>query len=120
MRRCPLRRVPPSGRADPGATAPAGLVLAAVAADLPLRSRPAVPGPAPHSDQPQSLAGGGGAMNDGQEQSILAVHVKGLDGMCAGCRAWRSRLAPYPCWQVDWATSRQARTITPGFFGGVR
>jgi hypothetical protein len=59
-------------------------------------------------------------VNDDQDQQILAVHIRGLDGMCVGCRAWWSRLAPYPCWQVDWATSRQARTITTRFLGGVR
>jgi hypothetical protein len=59
-------------------------------------------------------------MSDQQVQVILAVHVRRLDGMCAGCRAWWSRLTPYPCWQVDWATSRQARTITSRFLGGLR
>ncbi|MCW3816607.1 hypothetical protein ONA91_19360 [Micromonospora sp. DR5-3] len=54
-------------------------------------------------------------MNDERELAILAVHVRGLDGMCIGCRAWWSRLAPYPCWQVEWATSRQARVITARF-----
>ncbi|MET8912699.1 hypothetical protein, partial [Micromonospora sp. NPDC004551] len=62
----------------------------------------------------------GGAVNDGHERTILAAHVRGLDGMCAGCRAWWSRLAPYPCWQVEWATSRHARTITARFLEGVR
>ncbi|MBQ1015165.1 hypothetical protein KBX53_30395 [Micromonospora sp. M51] len=59
-------------------------------------------------------------MNGGQEQAIIAVHVRGLDGMCVGCRAWWARLTPYPCWQVDWATSRQARAITDRFLAGVR
>ncbi|MBQ1044404.1 hypothetical protein [Micromonospora sp. C72] len=59
-------------------------------------------------------------MTSEQEQAIVAVHVRGLDGMCAGCRAWWSRLTPYPCWQVEWATSRQARAITARFLGGVR
>ncbi|WP_307849178.1 hypothetical protein [Micromonospora sp. U56] len=54
------------------------------------------------------------------EQAILAVHVREADGTCAGCRAWWSRLAPYPCWQVDWATSWQARTITTRFLDGSR
>ncbi|WBC09461.1 hypothetical protein [Micromonospora sp. WMMA1947] len=48
-------------------------------------------------------------MTSEQEQSILAVHIRGLDGMCAGCRLWWARLTPYPCWQVEWATSRQCR-----------
>lgn len=59
-------------------------------------------------------------MKANQEQAILAVHVRGLDGMCGGGRAWWSRLAPYPCWQVDWATSRQPRMITAHSLGGVR
>ncbi|PPA60130.1 hypothetical protein BAW75_12765 [Micromonospora chalcea] len=59
-------------------------------------------------------------MKDDLEQAILAVHVRGYDGMCTGCRAWWSRLSPYPCWQVEWATSRQARTITARFLEGVR
>ncbi|OKI53571.1 hypothetical protein [Micromonospora sp. CB01531] len=54
-------------------------------------------------------------MNDEQEQVILAVHVRGLDGMCVGCRAWWSRFTPYPCWQVAWATSRQAWAVTARF-----
>ena len=33
---------------------------------------------------------------------IFRPPVRGLDGMCVGCRAWWSRLASYPCWQVDW------------------
>ncbi len=59
-------------------------------------------------------------MKDDQEHTILAVHVRGLDGMCVGCRAWWARLSPYPCWQVDWATSRQARASVARFLGGVR
>ncbi|WP_407940331.1 hypothetical protein [Micromonospora narathiwatensis] len=115
-----VRRVSARNRPDPRPTAPAGLVMAELAAYLPMRRRLALPYPAPDSDQPGSLAARGHRMNDEQEQVILAVHVRGLDGMCAGCRAWWSRLTPYPCWQVDWATSRQARTITAWFLGGVR
>ncbi|MGK5739265.1 hypothetical protein [Micromonospora sp. URMC 103] len=59
-------------------------------------------------------------MRTGQEQTIVAVHIRGLDGMCVGCRAWWSRLAPYPCWQVEWATSRQAWMITARFLESVR
>lgn len=59
-------------------------------------------------------------MKDDQEQVILSVHVRGLDGLCIGCRVWWSQLTPYPCWQVEWATSRQARTITARFLDGVR
>ncbi|MEU8263225.1 hypothetical protein AB0C02_21665 [Micromonospora sp. NPDC048999] len=107
-------------RPDPRPRASAGLVLAEVAAYLPVRCRSAVPCPSPDSNQPGSLATGGSRVNDEQGQAILAVHVRGLDGMCAGCRAWWSRLVPYPCWQVEWATSRHARTITARFLGGVR
>lgn len=56
-------------------------------------------------------------MSHDQERSILATHVRGPDGMCAGCRAWWSRLTPYPCSQVEWATSRRARSITARFLG---
>ncbi|MCZ7420050.1 hypothetical protein O7605_11025 [Verrucosispora sp. WMMA2121] len=115
-----LRRVRPSRRADPRPPTPASVVLAALAAHLPVRSRTAVPCSAPYSDQPGSLAAGGRAVTGGSERMILAVHVRGLDGMCVGCRAWWSRLAPYPCWQVDWATSRQARASVARFLGGVR
>ena len=59
-------------------------------------------------------------MSSEREQAIIAVHIRGSDGMCVGCRAWWSRLTPYPCWQVEWATSRQARTITARFLGGER
>ncbi|SCG57821.1 hypothetical protein GA0070609_3362 [Micromonospora echinaurantiaca] len=59
-------------------------------------------------------------MKEGQEQVILAAHVQASDGLCAGCRAWWSRLVPYPCWQIEWATSRQARTITVRFLEGAR
>ncbi|MGN9774850.1 hypothetical protein ACTMS0_03580 [Micromonospora sp. H33] len=59
-------------------------------------------------------------MKDDEKQAILAVHVRGFDGMCAGCCAWWSRRAPYPCSRVDWATSRQAQTITARILGGVQ
>ena len=59
-------------------------------------------------------------MNVNQELRILAMHVRKLDDMCVGCRAWWSRLNPYPCWQVDRATSRQARMITTRFLGGAQ
>ncbi|MDG4797985.1 hypothetical protein O7615_29410 [Micromonospora sp. WMMD1082] len=59
-------------------------------------------------------------MTGGPERAILAVHVRGLDGMCVGCRAWWSRPTPYPCWQVDWATSRHAHASVARFLGGVR
>ncbi|MEU5904610.1 hypothetical protein [Micromonospora sp. NPDC047527] len=57
-------------------------------------------------------------MTGGSERVILAVHVRGLDGMCVGCRMWWARLTSYPCWQVDWATSRQARSLTAAVLGG--
>ncbi|WP_446217806.1 hypothetical protein [Micromonospora sp. IBHARD004] len=117
---CLVRGVPARRRDVSRKTAPAGLVLAEVAVDLSLRGRSALPCPAPHPHQPWPLARRGGAVKDDQEHAILAVHVRGLDGMCAGCRAWWSRLTPYPCWQVEWATSRQARTITARFLEGVR
>ncbi|SCL19711.1 hypothetical protein GA0070624_1822 [Micromonospora rhizosphaerae] len=59
-------------------------------------------------------------MNDESVRAILAAHVRAIDGTCVGCRLWWSRLSPYPCWQVLWATSRQARAITARFLGGLR
>ncbi|MFY1576857.1 hypothetical protein ACN26Z_18375 [Verrucosispora sp. WMMD703] len=115
-----VRRVPVGHRVDVRPTASAGLVLAALAARLSLRCRRAVPCPAPDTDQPGPLAAGERAVIGSPERTILAVHVRGLDGMCAGRRAWWSRLSPYPCWQVDWATSRQARASVARFLGGVR
>ncbi|WP_433120430.1 hypothetical protein [Micromonospora sp. CA-246542] len=56
-------------------------------------------------------------MSSGQRKAIVAVHVRGLEGMWAGCRAWSSRLTPYPCWQVDWVTSRRARSMTAALLG---
>ncbi|MFR9780725.1 hypothetical protein ACL02O_32355 [Micromonospora sp. MS34] len=114
MRR--VRGVPARRRADARPAAPAGLVLAEVAAGLSLRSRPALPRSPPDPDQSWALAGGGRAVR--QEQQILGVHLRGLDGMCVGCRAWWARLTPYPRWQVEWATSRQARVVTARFLGG--
>ncbi|MCI4065119.1 hypothetical protein MRQ36_22150 [Micromonospora sp. R77] len=54
----------------------------------------------------------------GLEERILRVHLPGLDGMCGGCRVWWGRLVPYPCWQVEWATSRRARRLTATVLGG--
>ncbi|SDY03793.1 hypothetical protein SAMN05444365_101455 [Micromonospora pattaloongensis] len=57
-------------------------------------------------------------MTGNAEEAILASHARGPDGLCTGCRAWWSRLTPYPCWQIDWATSRQARSLTAALLGG--
>ncbi|MEV1144168.1 hypothetical protein [Micromonospora sp. NPDC049799] len=57
-------------------------------------------------------------MTNEAEQRILAVHLPAMDGLCTDWRAWWSRLTPYPCWQVDWATSRQARSLTAASLGG--
>ncbi|WP_430502756.1 hypothetical protein ACQRWP_14525 [Micromonospora trifolii] len=51
--------------------------------------------------------------NDAEGQNLV-VHLHGRDGLCSGCRAWWS----YPCWQMDWATSRQARSMTAALLGG--
>ncbi|MGC5287546.1 hypothetical protein [Micromonospora sp. DT231] len=59
-------------------------------------------------------------MNIGQQEVTIAVHVRGRDGMCGGCRTWWGRLTPYPCWQVAWATSLHARPITARVLTGVR
>ncbi|WFE48663.1 hypothetical protein [Verrucosispora sp. WMMD1129] len=115
-----VRRVPVGHRVDVRPTASTCVVVATVAARLPMRSRPSVSCPAPETDLPGSLAAGERAVIGGPEQMILVVHVRGLDGMCVGCRAWWSRLSPYPCWQVEWATSRQARASVARFLGGVR
>ncbi|WP_196255719.1 hypothetical protein ACN26Y_28030 [Micromonospora sp. WMMD558] len=53
-----------------------------------------------------------------EAERILVAHLPGTDGLCTGCRAWWSRLTPYPCWQVEWATSRQARSLTAALLGG--
>ncbi|MEU6024572.1 hypothetical protein [Micromonospora sp. NPDC047134] len=115
-----LRPVPDRRSDDFGTATPTGMVVAQMEVAVPVRGRPALPRPAPHSHQPRPLADRGGPMTSGAEQAILAVHLRGLDGLCVGCRAWWSRLVPYPCWQVEWATSRQARASVARFLGGVR
>ncbi|MBM0206943.1 hypothetical protein JNW90_31015 [Micromonospora sp. STR1s_5] len=40
------------------------------------------------------------------------------DDPCTGCPAWPSRLTPYLCWQVDWATNRQTQSLTAALRGG--
>ncbi|WP_311773709.1 hypothetical protein [Micromonospora echinospora] len=112
--------MPVGRRVDVRPAASAGVVLAAVATGLPVRSRVALSFAASDSDQSRSLATGERRVIPGPEEMILAVHLRGLDGMCAGCRAWWSRLTPYPCWQAEWATSRQARAITARFLEGAR
>ncbi|WP_184685406.1 hypothetical protein [Micromonospora echinospora] len=92
------------------------VVVAEVAVGVPVWCGAAVPEPPPRTDQSRSLAVAGGPMSTA-EQAILAVHVRGLDGMCVGCRLWWARLTPYPCWQVAWATSRQARASVARFLG---
>ncbi|WFE54612.1 hypothetical protein [Micromonospora sp. WMMD1155] len=57
-------------------------------------------------------------MSSEAELRILVSHVPGKSGLCAGCRAWWSRLTPYACRQVDWATRRQARSMTVALLGG--
>ncbi|MFI6232824.1 hypothetical protein ACIBD9_04605 [Micromonospora sp. NPDC050784] len=57
-------------------------------------------------------------MSNEAERRILAVHLPSRDFLCTGCLAWWSRLTPYPCWQVDWATSRQSRSMTAALLGG--
>ncbi|MFD6607374.1 hypothetical protein ACFWD1_00610 [Micromonospora chalcea] len=115
-----VRRLPVGRRVDVRPPASAGVVLAAVETGLPVRRRAALSFAASASDQSWSLATGERQVIAGPEEMILAVHVRGLDGMCAGCRVWWSRLTPYPCWQAEWATSRQARAITARFLEGVR
>lgn len=56
-------------------------------------------------------------MSSELERKILPVHIRGLDGMCAGCRLWWGRLVPYPCWQMDWVARRRARSMTARFLG---
>lgn len=61
-------------------------------------------------------------MSPGQEQTAddSGAGRTQLADAAVGCRAWWSRLTPYPCWQVDWATSWQAQTITARFLEGAR
>ncbi|TDB75588.1 hypothetical protein E1165_10580 [Micromonospora sp. KC723] len=113
-----LRPVRDRCRDDPGTATPPGMVLAEVGVGLSLWGEPALSQPTPHPDQPGALARQGGAVTNEAEQRILVVHLPGVDGLCTGCRAWWSRLTPYPCWQVDWATSRQARSLTAALLGG--
>ncbi|MFC0006288.1 hypothetical protein [Micromonospora siamensis] len=58
-------------------------------------------------------------MTDPQVRQILAVHLPDLAALCAGCRAWWARLAPYPCHQAEWAARRQARAATRRFLDGL-
>ncbi|RQX07025.1 hypothetical protein DLJ58_22475 [Micromonospora arida] len=101
-----LRPVPDRGRDDPGTATPPSVVVAEVELGLPLWSGTALSQPTPHSDQPRALARRGGAVSN------EAVHLPGRDRLCTGWRAWWSRLTPYPCWQVDWATNRRTRSLT--------
>ncbi|MCG5447603.1 hypothetical protein [Micromonospora hortensis] len=59
-------------------------------------------------------------MSGALERVILAVHVRGLDGWCVGYLVWWARLVPYPCWRVEWVTSRQARPSVFRLLGGAR
>ncbi|MFG1740825.1 hypothetical protein ACGFLT_22605 [Micromonospora chalcea] len=111
-----VRGLPPRRRVDARTPSSPGLVVAEVAVGVPVWCGPAVPEPPPRTDQSRSLAAAGGPVRTA-EQAILAVHVRGLDGMCVGCRLWWARLTPYPCWQVAWATSRQARASVARFLG---
>ncbi|MCO1614438.1 hypothetical protein M8C11_06905 [Micromonospora sp. CPM1] len=111
-----LRPVPDRCCLDACEAAPPEVVVAEVAVGVPVWCGAAVPQPPPRTDQSRSLAVAGGPVRTA-EQAILAVHVRGLDGMCVGCRLWWARLTPYPCWQVAWATSRQARASVARFLG---
>ncbi|MEU4472077.1 hypothetical protein [Micromonospora sp. NPDC023888] len=51
--------------------------------------------------------------NEAERQILLAK-----DGLCTGCPVRWSLLTPYPCWQVDWATSRRARSMMAALLGG--
>ncbi|WP_410813713.1 hypothetical protein [Micromonospora sp. 067-2] len=59
-------------------------------------------------------------MNDGQEQGTVSVQLRGLSDWCGDCRVWRSRLVPYPCRQVQWATGWQVRSLAAWLLGGRR
>ncbi|MBL6274714.1 hypothetical protein JMF97_00895 [Micromonospora fiedleri] len=54
-----------------------------------------------------------------QTDRILSVHRAGVDGLCVGCRWWWPRLAPYPCYQAEWAFRCHARAVTLRFLGGL-
>ncbi|RZU74131.1 hypothetical protein EV384_2573 [Micromonospora kangleipakensis] len=49
----------------------------------------------------------------------LSVHLPGVDGLCAGGRRWWARLAPYPCYQAEWASRCHARVVTRRFLDGL-
>lgn len=57
-------------------------------------------------------------MIERQASRILAVHLPDVDGLCIGCRRWWARLAPYPCYQAEWACRWHARATTWRFLGG--
>lgn len=75
-----------------------------------MRIRVALPGPAPGADQPGALA----VMTE-QAEWILTDHRRDGDGMCAGCREWWGRLAPYPCRQAEWAATVIGHELTRRF-----
>ncbi|MDH6460439.1 hypothetical protein M2302_000594 [Micromonospora sp. A200] len=58
-------------------------------------------------------------MTEHQVDQILSMHLPGADGLCAGCRSWWARLAPYPCYQAEWAAGWRARAITRRFLDGL-
>jgi hypothetical protein len=51
---------------------------------------------------------------------ILGAHVPDPLNMCAGCRAWWGRMAPYPCTQVEWALLVSAHLMTEEFLADLR
>ncbi|MGA4731931.1 hypothetical protein ACWEOS_23260 [Micromonospora taraxaci] len=59
-------------------------------------------------------------MSSEQQKAAAPVHARGLDEMCSGRRTWWARLTTYPCWQVGWATRRQARANASRFLAGLR
>ncbi|KKJ96029.1 hypothetical protein [Micromonospora sp. HK10] len=58
-------------------------------------------------------------MIERQAQQILSVHPPGVEGLCVGCRWWWARLAPYPCYQAEWACRWRARAATRHFVDGL-
>ncbi|MDG4809604.1 hypothetical protein O7634_22880 [Micromonospora sp. WMMD1120] len=57
-------------------------------------------------------------MSNQARRRIRVVHLPAKDGLRDGYRAWWAHFTPYLCWQVGWATSRQARYLTAALLGG--
>ncbi|WP_245736529.1 hypothetical protein [Micromonospora pattaloongensis] len=90
------------------------MVVGAPEIPLPMWIRPAMPHPAPRTDQPRPLA-----VVIEVAMQIMKAHTLGSYGCCAACHMWWGRLAPYPCVQVEWAARVVSRGMTERFLTAV-